>query len=685
MTNRTARAMTSDETTSQASRNVARKLSLRKKAFFALLSTFGFFIVLELVLAAVGVQPVGYVEDPYVGFSAYLPLFVEKKESDGRTYMETAANKLTWFNEQRFPKKKPGDVYRIFCLGGSTTYGRPYDDTTSFCGWLRELLPQADPSRRWEVINAGGISYASYRVAKLMEELIRDEPDLFIIYSGHNEFLERRTYGSLMKSPAVVRTAGGLLSHTRTFSLLQRVLDPSTRKPSAHDPGRYVLPGEVEAVLDKSVGPDSFTRNDELKRKILAHYRFNLQRMVAIGRSAGAEMIFVTPASNLRDSTPFKSENRTGLTDAEFQQWRRLFDQAVQQLDAYDWEQALKTLDAAARMDDRYAHLHYLRGRALWELGRFDEAKAAFVRARDEDVCPLRALSSMQKIVAEVAAEQHVPLVDFAALIEQHAKQGIPGKTLFLDHVHPTIAGNRLLAVAILDAMSKNGIVTYAPTWNSASVQRIAERVERRIDRRAHGLALCNLSKVLGWAGKGEESARLALEAVELIPEEADAQYEAGNACLQFRRREEAVRHYQQALRLKPNVPYYYYSLGVAMHEQGHLDKAAVNYREALRLDPQFAPAHYNLGNVYSTEGRLSQAADHFQRALRINPNQADCWNNLGLVYARRGELKQAEVAFRKALEVNPHYAPARANLQRVLQQGASALPAGSVTEPPRP
>ena len=54
--------------------------------------------------------------------------------------------------------------------------------------------PAADPSRRWEVINAGGISYASYREAKLVEEIARYQPDLVLVYSGHNEFLEERTY-----------------------------------------------------------------------------------------------------------------------------------------------------------------------------------------------------------------------------------------------------------------------------------------------------------------------------------------------------------------------------------------------------------------------------------------------------------------------------------------------------------
>ena len=38
-----------------------------------------------------------------------------------------------------------------------------------------------DPTRNWEVINTGGLSYASYRVAALMEQLVEYQPDLFVI------------------------------------------------------------------------------------------------------------------------------------------------------------------------------------------------------------------------------------------------------------------------------------------------------------------------------------------------------------------------------------------------------------------------------------------------------------------------------------------------------------------------
>ena len=41
-------------------------------------------------------------------------------------------------------------------------------------------------------------------LATLMEELVTYEPDLFIIYSGHNELLERRTYAGLIEEPQAI-------------------------------------------------------------------------------------------------------------------------------------------------------------------------------------------------------------------------------------------------------------------------------------------------------------------------------------------------------------------------------------------------------------------------------------------------------------------------------------------------
>ena len=138
--------------------------------------------LLEACLAMLGFESLSHTRDPYVGFSNTISLMEETAGPDGQPLLVTRPSKLVWFNEQQFLKRKPPRTCRVFCLGGSTTYGRPYSDSTSFCGWLREYLPVVDDSRQWEVVNAGGVSYASYRVALVMEELADYQPDLFVVY-----------------------------------------------------------------------------------------------------------------------------------------------------------------------------------------------------------------------------------------------------------------------------------------------------------------------------------------------------------------------------------------------------------------------------------------------------------------------------------------------------------------------
>ena len=652
-----------------APRKPRAKLSVWKKALFSLLVNVAFFVLLELVLAACGVQPVLYVEDPYVGFSSHVPLFGERHGTDGRNYMLTVINKLTWFNEQRFPKEKHAGTYRIFCMGGSTTHGRPYDDTTSFCGWLRELLFAADDSRKWEVINAGGISYASYRVAKLMEELIRYEPDLFIIYSGHNEFLERRTYASLLEMPSTVRGLGTFLSHTRSYAALKRLVHTRADKSSGDRSKRYELPGEVEALLDNAIGPEAYTRDDELTQQVLSHYRFNLVRMVDIARSVGARVILVTPASNLKDSSPFKSEHGSRLGDTDLRRFPNLLDRAEKEFAAGRFADALTALNEAATIDDRFAHLHYLRGRVLLGLKRDAEAKAAFLSARDEDVCPLRALTPMYNIITDIAAGKIVPLVDFVAIVEERSEHSITGDEVFLDHVHPTIAGNRLLALSLFDELVSQRIVRPKSSWGDEAIKRVTKRIESKLDRRAHGLALRNLSKVLGWAGKTEEADKLALRAVEMIPDNAEAHHRAGNVFFGKGDLEQARIHYEHALRLNSDSAWDHYGLGFVYAKRQDFAQAVFHYEQALQIDPDFAPVHYNLGLVYEALNKLDQAEDHFQQAIRLNPHDFGPYNNLGVVFVKRGQLDQAQTQFEHALRINPQFAHAHTNLGLVFDQ----------------
>jgi len=648
--------------------NAGMKIPAWKKLLFAAITVAILFVAVEIILSLLGVRPVLYDEDPYVGFSSYVPLFVEQTDPNGHKHMVTAKNKLRFFNPQQFAADKPAGTYRIFCAGGSTTFGRPYDDMTSFCGWLRAMLPKADPSRRWELINVGGVSYASYRVALLMEELVRYEPDLFIIYSGHNEFLEHRTYSRVIGTPAAVRGLGAILSRTRTFTAVKHAVNVTGKSPDVASDKPTYLPGEVETILESSAGPESYHRDAQLRQQVLSHYRYNLMRMVDIARSAGAKVILVTPAANLRHCSPFKSQHRDGLSNPQRNDWQSLFDRAGAAYSSGKWGEALSEIDEAIAIDDRYAHGHYLRGRILWELQRHDEAKQAFKRAMDEDVCPLRAPTSMLDIVAEVAGERNVPLVDFVAIIEATAEHATPGQEQFLDHAHPTIDGNRRLALALLDTMSDQGLVRPTSEWGDEQIGIVTREVEARLDVEAHGIALRNLARLFRWAGKFEEGRKVGLRALEMVPADAEAHFVVAANVLELGYLDEAARHYRRALELQPDYTKARASLADVLTKQGRFDEAIGQYRQALRTDPNYSHAYGNLGVAMSAKGELDEAVRHFRRALQIEPGYTEAHNSLGTVLVAQGKLNEAANHFRLALQTRPHYAHAGYNLASVLR-----------------
>ena len=672
-------------------------IPLWKKGLYSVVAVVGAFALLELILALLGIRPVFYEEDPYVGFSATSPLFIEE-QSGGHAVMTTAPNKLDFFNSQQFTKSKPAGTYRIFCLGGSTTYGRPYGDRTSFCGWLRALLQEADPSKRWEVINCGGVSYASYRVARLMEELIDYHPDLFIVYSAHNEFLEKRTYAEIFEKPSLMRDLNALLSRSRIYSAMKSIMAPGKAARGDH---QSILPAEVDALLDRTIGPEDYTRDDILQEQVLEHYAFNLGRMATIAQSGGADIVYLAPASNLRDMSPFKSEHRKGLTPVQLSRWQEKFDRALSNFNGGELVAAMEEISIAAEIDPRHAGTHHLRGKIALAMDNVEAAKDAFIRARDEDVCPLRALTPMGRIVEDTAAEHGVPVVDFYRLAQRLARGRIPGREVFLDHVHPTIEANRELAWEILRGLEEKGIVNLVTEWSEEKMVEVTNRVESGIDSATHGLALRNLSRVLLWAGKYEEAYSLATKAVELAPANPGTHYQLAMANERMGRIDKSITHYGNAIELLPTYVEAHYGLGAVLARTGKWDQAQPHLERALSLEPSHleakfnlglahlklgrwdeaeallqevvatrpdhAKAHFGLARIARERGQFRQAREYLSRSIELAPDYAEAYNQLGLVFAAEGTFEEAADAFQSALEKDPQFPEAHNNWGNLL------------------
>ena len=250
----------------------------RHPVLFRLLAVLlGFAVVglLEGGLRLWGVQPLPVSRDPFVSFSEDSTLFVQ---NEAGTEYQTSADRSDFFRPQHFPVRKQKHTYRVFVLGGSTVQGRPYAVETSFTNWLRLNLEAADPTRTFEVVNCGGVSYASYRLVPILREALNYEPDLFIVYSGHNEFLEDRSYASLKHRPELLRRTQSTVLNLRLASVMQSLLPASENSRNAGEP-ENVLPTDVNALLDFQQGLEKYHRDPEHRQAIMAHYEFNIRQI----------------------------------------------------------------------------------------------------------------------------------------------------------------------------------------------------------------------------------------------------------------------------------------------------------------------------------------------------------------------------------------------------------------------
>ena len=550
--------------------NSPGRLSPLRKVLFSLIACCLFFGLLETLLWACGIRQLRDVRDPFVGFTPGAPLFTR----NGNTF-ETTDVRRTYFNPQTFAAVKPAGTRRIFCLGGSTTYGHPYDDSTSYPRWLRDMLNAAAPDQPWEVINCGGISYASYRLAWLTDELLQYQPDVLIVHTGHNEFLEDRSWSSLRDLSPAVRTFAGLAGRLRTATLLDQVLGGATREK----PGQPVLREEVDPLLDRSAGPSVYTRDDDRARMVVQHLEHSLQKICRVARSAGIPVILVLPGSNLRDFAPFRSDfSRPGF--AESLKITELLRQADELLQQQQPAQALTLLQQAVAADPRYAEAAYRAGQVAARLGHCDEATALLQQARDEDICPLRATQPILDAIMAVSQQEQVPLVDFAAILDANALQkrgcSVPGDEGFLDHVHPTIDMHRELAVALAQQLQQLKLVPANADFRQLAAE-IEPGITSSLDASRQAAGLTTVAQVLSWAGKNAEALKIAEQARQLDPQNVEVLSQLGRLYEKAGQLAEARTVLEQAVAAGPNNPW-------ALYRLARLHMRDNNWTEALAL-----------------------------------------------------------------------------------------------------
>ncbi len=482
---------------------------------------------------------------------------------------------------------------------------------------------------------------------------------LFVVYTGHNEFLEERTYGDIINESPLRRSLRKRFNRLRTVTLLKRVLTPDTSEVAFQ---ASKLEAEVKAKLDVWSGLESFTRDEELRNAILNHFRFNLQQMVDIAQDHNVDILFINPASNIKDFSPFKSQPYADLTAELAQELESHYQKGLALVDV-DPRQAVASFEKALSLGDGSADVHYRLGRCYLALGEPDSAKRHLIRAKELDICPLRALHAINQSVLETSRRHGVPVIDFPALLQQDSltRHGhdILGHEYFLDHVHPRIEVHQRLAEWILDAMAKEGFIHVEKPLSTAQRQTLYDGFLDTLEPAYYTQRDLNLGKVLGWAGKNEEAAEAFERASQMMPDDPMVHHNLGIVYQKLGKAKLAVEKYETVTRLTPDFVEAHFNLGKSLQMMGDFRAAALAFQKALELEPGDAKAHYNLALCYRELGRFQEELTELEKARALESDLPEITSLLASVYIREGNnygkkgmFDEAIGVFTKALEL---------------------------------
>jgi lysophospholipase L1-like esterase len=333
------------------------------------------------------------------------------------------------FKERSFNATKSDNDFRIFCLGGSTTEG----DLSSnrFPDLLRQILLRAEINRSAEVINLGITTINSYQVADFVEEIINYEPDLLILYMGHNEI-----YGPLGVASGSRISTNYWLTRTvlymqrfRLFQLLQnlylKLYDIDTEEDRT---------GAFFRVMARSeVMPGS-----PLRAKALLYYTWNLERIIGQAEPDGERGV----------------------------QWQTIIDSALSFEDGGQLQKAAETYLEAMNLYPDNAQQYFDIGQIYRAQGHYDLALDALTKARDLDIIPFRAPSGINLIIKQMVGSSDAILLDVEETFRAKSQDGLIGKPIMVEHLHPSGYGHYLIAAELAKTIFAKGLLKPAKRFD---------------------------------------------------------------------------------------------------------------------------------------------------------------------------------------------------------------------------
>jgi tetratricopeptide (TPR) repeat protein len=581
-----------------------------------------------------------------------------------------------------FIAQKSTGTIRIFILGGSAALGDRLTEF-NFGRIIEAMLQDRYPNEKFEVVNAAVTAINSHVVREIAKECAEHQPDLYVVYMGNNEVVGPFGPGTVFNrwTPSLQLIRANIwVKSIRTGQLLGNVIN-----------SLYSSEGNSEEWQGMAMFVDNLVAADDPRLEtVYERFQENLIDICDAGRRAGAAVVLSTVVVNLKDCPPFSSRHRDDISNEDLQEWESSFRAGISMEGEKKWSEALEQYELAARIDDRYAELHFRMGRCLTALNRPKEAHGYFSNARDLDNLRFRADTKINPIIRKVAEERKADGI-FSVNAERMLGSGdsvageILGEELFYDHVHFTFDGNYALARAVLDQVEaalpqlagfrrRESVLTIEECadvlaltpWDESthmgqhafynSRPPFSEQLDHA-DRLAALQARADSLRKLSITPEGLKTTHdMYQKALKRNPEDWMIHHRFGNFLSDIGEMKLALDHLYRAQSLYPWWVNLYTDLGDVELKNGNDDKAMAHYRKALEIEPDNVHSLFTLGAVLSRQGRIDEAIDFYEKTLKINPDHVMARVSLGKRLTEQGKIEEAMDHFHHALEVNPEH-----------------------------
>ena len=587
---------------------------------FALALPLFLFLALELILRLFGYgYPVGFFLKGEVNGQAAR---IDNQQFSRRYFPPGLARSP---QPALFPAVKVPGTMRIFILGESAAMGDP-EPSFGFGRVLETMLRERWPGKKIEVINTAVTAINSHVIREIARDCAGEQGDYWLVYMGNNEVVgpygAGTIFGGQTPSLALIR-ASLALKATRVGQLLDAAGHRLLRK--AGTPKTWE---GMEMFLKQQVALD-----DPRMAKVYQHFEQNLGEILELGKKSGARVLVSTVISNLKDSPPFASRHRAGLTPERAAEWERLFRAGIAREQAREYAAALAQYEPAGKIDDDFAELRFRMGRCHLALGRAEDARRNFEWARDLDTLRFRADTRINQIIRHVAARTAgVQPLDAVERFTQKSPNGLAGEEFLYEHVHFKFDGNyelaRLFAEAIL-----GGDTNAPPLLAAADCARrlaltdfdrrqVADEMLKRLQQPPFATQLDAAAREQRW--------RTQLDSLRATPDGINRD----------------IARYRESIARAPDDWVLRENFAKLLQNSGEPKEAEEQWRAVRRLLPHSEQACYSLANVLDAQGKSAEAVTLFREALKRRPGSIEARNGLGLALASQGQTAEAVEQF---------------------------------------